>query len=505
MITLKNWEWRTDKINGEKNPINFDSFEEKRRLISLILGPFIFFLILLIPASLPPQAQRQIAVMVFVFIWWIGEAIPLGITACLVPVLSFFLGLCDLKEGFKNFSHPVIFLFLGSFIIAEAMIQHKVDLWFAKKLLQLKVVKTSPSFAIFLFGFFTFFISMWMSNTAATAITIPLLLSLFKDYSQSPEKKKLLTGGALFVAYSASIGGIVTPVGTPPNIITLGYLKEMAQVHISFLRWIVLMSLPCLSLFCIVFLLIYSRYIRGNVFVKVSSDSKNETPSLTFPQKIVLMSFCITVILWLLPGLFTVFLGESSAIALFLRRHLPEEIPALIGAIIIFLIPSKFKPLQPTIDLSLLKRIDWNTILLFGGGLTLGELTLKTGVGKIIGSTLYNTVNNLTFTGTIALVIFLSVGFTEFASNTATANLFIPLIISTLKDSAYPLLPPVLASCISSSLAFLFPISTPPNAIAYGSGFVPIKEMIKTGIFCDLSGFIIMIIYFFFLHLWGIF
>ncbi len=482
-------------------------FDRWRGPVTFFLGPLAFLALIIWPPVSDTSAARQIALITFTLLWWVGEPVPLGVTSLLIPALAVLLGLAGAKEAFKNFAHPLIFLFMGSFIIAEAIVHHGLDRWMAGKILNLPWVRRSPVTLVFAFGAITWFLSMWISNTAATAMMIPLSYSILRQYAETPETLPFATGGVLFIAYAASVGGIATPIGTPPNLVTLGFLEELANISIPFFQWMKILFPASLLLLMGVFLVMYLRYFRKHT---VSGEHthiiQKEEPAtkLTQGQKGVLIAFSATVIMWIGPGLAALFLGKTHPLSMWLHTHIPEATAAVLGTSLLFLIPSRLRPFQPVITWKEASRIDWNTILLFGGGLTLGELTIKTGVGHMLGEAAFQIIRS---GGLVVLVVashLAGVTLTEFMSNTATSNLVIPVIIAVAKEAAAPIMLPVLAACVATSLAFLLPVSTPPNAIAYGSGYVPIKEMIKSGFFCDVLGLIVMVGYLFLLHAGGV-
>lgn len=463
-------------------------FDLLRKRISLFAGPVSFILILLLPIDLPSAQHKVLAIVVFVFVWWIGEALPLPITALLVPVLGVMLNVVPPKNAFAPFASEIIFLFMGSFIIARAISLHGLDRRFANFLLSLKILKGRVFASIFMLGLSAWLLSMWLSNTATTAMLMPLSLGLLKELSDK-EDTKVISGGLLFIAFATSAGGIATPVGTPPNLVGIGMLKDLANVKVSFVNWIGMALVPSIIMFLLLFFVLYIFNFR-NAKRSVTTYSNMEIPEFSRAEKNTLIVFLITAFLWIAPGIVTPFLPEGN-LRDFLKTAFDESIVAIIGALLLFLLPVNFKEGRFTLSWEDAVKIDWGTILLFGGGLSLGNMLTVTGLAGIIGDKiLHATGGNEIFL--IFLVVAISVGITELISNTATANMFIPVVIGVAVKGGFNPVFPVLGVSLGASMAFLLPISTPPNSIVYGTGKIPLMNMVKCGFILDCLSIIVV-------------
>ena len=480
-------------------------FDFWRQRIAFGLGPLIFFIILLLPfPSLSPPAHKLAAIVLWVVVWWIGEPVPLPMTAILGVLLSVLLGLADIKTALSPFSDPIIFLFMGSFIIARSMTLHGLDRRLAFRVLSWKWVKTSPQRLLFMLGLVTAGLSMWISNTATTAMMYPLTLGLiFMIQGENQASTSFLsrpstpfaTALLLMAGYASSVGGIGTPVGTPPNLIAMAMLNKLTQVRLTFFQWM-LFAVPLLIcmyfvLFAFLFLL-HKRGLKeiqhGLVRIKNLDNRADSLKPWSRGEKNTLLVFLTTVILWVTPGLVLMISGQNSPLSQFVTSRIPEAAAALIGALLLFLIPIDWKKGKMTLSWKEAVDIDWGTLLLFGGGLSLGDLMFKTGLAEAVGQSLIeitgtNSVWLLTLMG-----IYVSNFLTETTSNTASATMMVPVMISIATASGLNPLPPALGSAFGASLAFTLPVSTPPNAIVYGSGLIPITRMIRAGILISLSG-----------------
>ncbi len=478
-----------------------EKFELWRGKIGLFLGPILFILILLLPfESLNPSAHRLLAVLVLVITYWVTEAIPIPVSALLGALLCVVLGIGKDKEVLAHFANPIVFLFIGSFILAEGMKAHGLDRRIAYKVLSSSWIKDKPSRLLLALGFISAGLSMWISNTAATAMIFPIALGILRSLDEVESSENLFsrykTGIMLCVAYAASIGGIATPVGTPPNLIGIGMIQDLLGYRISFFKWM-LFALP-ITIFTFMGLYFLIRLLHPlkikrmqNIREFVMRRRENFGP-LSPGERNTLIAFLLAVTLWVLPGFLAVLAGSESRELKFFSTHLPEGIVALMAASLLFILPTDFKNRKFTLSWKEAVRIDWGTILLFGGGLTLGSLMFSTGLAEHLGKTLMRVLGTSSQWGITAIAIGLGVIMSEATSNTASANMVIPVMIAISQASGINPLPPALGACLGASFGFMLPVSTPPNAIVYSSGLVPITKMIRTGIFFDILGFLII-------------
>lgn len=504
-------EKQTEEIQIEEviSPIE-QKFENWRNNIGIFLGPLAFVIFYFMPfSSITYQAHTLSAILLWVIIWWITEPIPIPATALLGAVLCSVFNVADLKKIFAPFADPIVFLFLGSFIIAVAMSKHGIDKRFALKILTMKYVGKSTGRILFVFGAITAFISMWISNTAATAMMLPIgigivtsvakIISDVKGYQIDDKKLKFGTAMMLMTAYSASIGGIGTPVGTPPNLIGIAMIEKFAFIKISFFQWMTFALPMLIVMYIFLFMLIYflnrpevSKLNTSNLII---TEMKKNLGKIKTGEYYSIFAFLITVVLWLIPGFLAVFYGTESDFFKSYNNHLPESIAALIGALILFLLPTNFKKREFTINWKDVVKIDWGTLILFGGGLSLGNLMFETKLADYLGKSFINFSGLDTIWGITFASIFIAIIVSEATSNTASANMIVPVVISICIAGNINPIPPAIGATLGASWGFMLPVSTPPNAIVYGSGMVPITRMIRSGIFFDIiGGFLIWLI-----------
>lgn len=475
-----------------------EKFEKTRKLAGFIAGPLLFFLILILNYIQGNSIQGRLAgVVVLVVIFWVTEAIPIPVSALLGPSLCVILAVDSMNEVFAPFAHPVIFLMMGTFIIARAMSVRGVDRIIASVVLCSRWVGESRRRLLFAFGFIVWFLSMWLSNTATTAMMVPIAISVITSMDENyPDKKKFASSLMLMIAFSASIGGVSTPIGTPPNLIALGMIEKYLDIRIYFFQWMYMAVPLSLMMFASLFFVMKHGIASGNSGFstrdKAIGKKLSKKKILTKAQKNVLISFLVTVFLWVFPGIAVVLLGKEHPFAEFLVNVMPEAVAALIGTSLLFFLPVNWKEREFTLKWTDASKIDWGTILLFGGGLSLGSLMFKSGLAGSIGEFLVETtrVNSL-ISVTILFCVF-AIIITEATSNTASANMIIPVAIAVSQKLDINPVVPAVAACFATSLAFILPVSTPPNAIVYGSGYVPITTMVKKGLIIDLIGVIVI-------------
>ncbi|MBU1706497.1 DASS family sodium-coupled anion symporter [bacterium] len=466
--------------------------------MGLFLAPLLFVIFALLPfRELSTEAHWLAAIVVFTATLWVTEAIPIPVAALLGPALCVIAGVGPMKAVFAPFANPVIFLFMGSFMLAQAMFHHGLDRRIAVTILSLKWVGPRPGRILFAFAAVTLLLSMWLSNTATTAMMYPIGLSLLSALGKAgkPDGKAFdvrTYAPALLIlcAYSSSLGGIGTPVGSPPNLIGLGMIDHALGIHISFVRWMILVFPISILLFA--FLLFYVGRKARAQFPEVHSFydwiriEKESLGTLSRGEKNTAIAFLCTAALWILPGIIGIILGDASKVTQFLRGHLPEAAAAIIGATLLFVLPVNWRERTFTMNWKQAVQIDWGTILLFGGGLALGSLMFSTGLAEAVGHALQILTGARTVVAMTFLFTILAVFTSDLASNTASANVIIPIAIGLAQASGVNPLLPALGACIGASMGFLLPVSTPPNAIVYGSGLVPMTRMIRYGIVMDL-------------------
>ncbi len=483
-------------------------FDRWRRRLGRLLGPMVFLLVWFLPlSSLDVPAHRLLAVFGLVVTFWVTEAIPLPVTALLGPALCVVCGVATGKEVFKNFGHPIIFLFLGSFLLAQGMFRHGLNRRIAFGIIGLKGVGQNPALLLGAFGGITAFLSMWISNTTSAAMMFPIGTAILSEMARQQAQQtgreihftqlKYGTGLMLTTAFAASIGGLATPVGTPPNLIGISQLEKAGIINITFFQWMAL-GLP-LAVALTIFLVLYlGRACPAEASFSGANPAwiqqeKAKLGSMSRGELNVCIAFGITVALWLLPGIASLVLGSESPAYQWLRGHVPESVAALIGATLLFLLPVKASDGEFTLRWADAGQIDWGTILLFGGGLALGEVMFSTGLAKWAGEGLVDVFQVHSSLGLTVLFAVVGVLLTETTSNTASATMIVPVAIAVAQAAKINPVPPALAACLGASLAFMLPVSTPPNAIVFGSGCVPLTKMVRHGVVVDIVGVVLIV------------
>jgi sodium-dependent dicarboxylate transporter 2/3/5 len=433
---------------------------------------------------------------------WMTEALPLPVTALIGPTLAIVLHVAPARDAFAPFADLIIFLFIGSFMLAEAMFVHGLDRRIAFGALASRMVGGSPIRILVVYGGVAAAISMWISNTATAAMMFPIGLSIVAHVNEGresdPASQQFGTAMMLVTAFAASIGGLGTPIGTPPNLIGIGMLSRIAGINISFFRWM-LLGVP-LAVLLFAFLIAYF-YLRSMATTATAGEGRSERIAdelrrlgpLSTGQRNVLVAFGVTVALWISPGVLGVVGLGNSSFGRAIAAGVPESVAAVIGAMLLFVLPVSWRARRFTLSWEEAVRIDWGIILLFGGGLAVGEMAFSTGLADALGRAITGWLParspaalTMLFTG-VAIVL------SEATSNTASANMIVPVAIAVSNAAGVSPLEPALGATLGSSMGFMMPISTPPNAIVYSSGYVPIGAMMRHGIALDIAGFILIV------------
>ena len=489
-----------------------NSFDKKRRISGAILGPLCAIILWFLPIQgLSDPAHHLLAIMALVSIWWITEPVPIPVTSLLGPTLCVVLDVVPMKEAFANFANPIIFLFMGSFLIATAMIVNGLDKRIAYGIISMKWVGDSPRRIFLAVGLVCMICSSWVSNTATAAMMFPIALGLLEAISEILAKNgkkidltnyKYATGLMLMIAYACSIGGIFTPIGTPSNLIMMGLLEQLAPnaPSISFIQWMIWGFVAMVAFFILTYFILWRMYPSDENHIKGTQefiqDRVKELGKWTKAQKNTLFAFTLTVILWVAPAILTIIYGPDAPIVETFSRYFPEHIVALVGGLLMFFLPVNLKNGEMTLNWKDgVEGIDWSTLLLFGGGLSLGGLMYTTGLSNWMGAGISNLIGShpseIVF---IAVFCISTLLLTEFTSNTASTNLIGPIAITTAMSLGFSPIPVAVGIAMASSLGFMMPVSTPPNAIVYSSGYVPITKMIKTGAILDFIGILFITI-----------
>jgi sodium-dependent dicarboxylate transporter 2/3/5 len=451
--------------------VSIESNVKKVKILPLAIAIILFCLLLNFPIFENDQAQKALALLVVVAILWMTEAIPLALTGLMIPVVATFLHLVTPGKAFSEFAHPIIFLFMGGFVIAGALTRYGLDKLLAQKLIAIAKGNFYKSAILLMLA--TSLAACWVSNTAATTMMIPMglgLLALLKKDIVSAESKFLILG----IAYSANIGGVITMVASPPNAI------GAAILGLSFSEWI-LYALPVFLITFPVMIVALTLYFKPDKKMKIAQliVIKNENT----PNKTLAAIFIFTVTLWILDGVLSPLL------------KIADSFSSLVAIIAIFLIfitrVLNWK--------EIIKSIQWDVLLLFGGGLTLGMLIDHSGLGAILVGNVAHLITVVPLFIFLWIIVLFSILMTEFMSNTASAALILPLLYTLANQLHVNPMILVFPATIAASYGFMLPAGTPPNAMAFASGLVPQKDMMKIGLILNFLFSIILTVFFYFI------
>ncbi len=443
-----------------------------RRKVGLVLTPGLFVATWFAPLGLEPRAHHLAAVFATVIVAWVTEVMPIAVTALLIGPAMIVVGVTDSRTAFAPYADPLIFLFIGGFFIARAMTRHGLDRRLARSLTTFSLVRGSPVRIRMAFMMTAVVLSMWISNTATAAILVPILLGTL------PEDDEHASGSVLAIAYASSVGGMGTLIGSPPNFITVRFLQEQAGIDFDFVQWMGV-GVPT-ALVLVVVIGFALQWLappppaEADVSLVASPWSKGEL--------VTAACFALAVLGWTLPGIMR---AVGAPYAEEVARALPIGAVAILAAAPLFLIRDADgrTPVLPWHDAA---RIDWGLILLFGGGLTLGAQMFETGLAADISQWFLGVTGISSLWGLTAALVVFTVFFTEACSNTASSNMIVPLAIAAAVELEVSPLPPALAVGLAASCAFMLPIATGPNAVAYGTGLLQLPKMMRIGFLLNI-------------------
>lgn len=479
--------------------------------ISLIVFPLWAILIIVFnPLESNPNVGKMMAVLVLMAGWWITEAVPIAITSLLPVVLFPLLGIMDGRETSIQYFNDIIFLFMGGFMLSLSLEKWNLHLKIAYKTLLL--FGSKPYKILLGFMVSASFLSMWMSNTATAVLMLPIALSVIKEMEKIHGPKKMIKfkiGLLLAIAYSCSIGGITTLIGTPPNLVLTAIFNNLypSAPPITFSSWLIF-ALPIyfflIGFSSLVLYLLFKPNIKSvGTFKKYIIRQNKNIGKLTFEQKTILALFIAFALLLILKNDISIGTFKLSGWNNLFEN--PEYIKdgniAILIASILFLIPAKNKKEKMLMDWNTALKLPWGIILLFGGGFALAKGAVESGLTQWIGNGLVQFADTPPFVF-IAVNTFIMAFLTEFTSNVSTSQILLP-VVAALSESVHinPLFL-MIPVTIASSLAFMLPVATPPNAIIFGSGELKIKDMLLPGIILNITGIFLIT---FVMYYWGMY
>ena len=478
----------------DSNSVNPSSFQPTTngKQIGLLLGPAVSLLMVFLgaPEGLSVSAWYTAACMVLMAVWWITEAVPVSVTALLPIILFPLLGIADIKTTTASYSHPIVYLFLGGFFVALA-----IERWSLHKRISLFILSKSNGDARLLMGAFMLaaaFLSMWISNTATTIMLLPMGLAItgmiretLRDVTPK-EKENFQTALVLSIAYAATIGGVSTLIGTPPNALMAAFVAENYGIEIGFLQWMSV-GLPATLLMLPITWLMLTRVILPFDF-KISSQAeitisamREDLGQLSNEERRVAIVFFLMASGWVLRP----FIDDYA-----LFSGLSDSGVAILAATSLFLLPQS-QAGKRLLDWEDASKLPWGILILFGGGLSLAAAIKSTGLGYAIGSV----VSDLPITSMLFLVLsvtVLIVFLTEITSNLATTATFLPIIGAIALEMGIDPLVLIVPVALSASCAFMFPVATPPNAIIYSSGYLTIAQMSRVGFSLNILAILVV-------------
>ncbi|GAB3501756.1 SLC13 family permease [Amycolatopsis cihanbeyliensis] len=468
----------------------------KRQWVGLAVGPVLALLVFLVlPDSLSTAGKATAAVAVLMASWWMTEALPLAATALLPLVLFPIFNVASIDDAAAPYANDVIFLFMGGFMLALAM-----QRWNLHKRIALRTVLavgTSPVRLIAGFMIATAFISMWVSNTATTVMMLPIGLSVLGLVGQLGSGKgdtNFATALMLGIAYAASIGSLSTIIGTPPNTFMVGYLEDNFGIEIGFGQWM-LFGVPISVVLLVLAWLVLARFVfppasktlpGGRELIREQLD---EMGPMSRGEWNALIVFVAAALSWIFIPTFADI--DAVAEALPWLDRISDAGIAMAVAVVLFILPVDGARGVRTLNWDTAKQLPWGVLLLFGGGLSLSSQFTDTGLSEWIG----DQVGALGTLPTVLLVLItagLVLLLTELTSNTATAAAFIPILAGVAVGLGFGPMLLVIPAALAATCAFMLPVATPPNAIAFGSGHLTMGQMIKGGVWLNVISLVLI-------------
>ncbi|HSG46191.1 MAG TPA: DASS family sodium-coupled anion symporter [Longimicrobiales bacterium] len=462
----------------------------ERRPLALLSGPLVASVVLALPApaGLPVEGWHTAAVALWMAAWWITEAVPIPVTALLPLVLFPGLGVLSMADAAAPYANEVIFLFMGGFFLAAAMescgLHRRVALGIIRK------VGLGPERLVLGFMLATAFLSMWISNTATAAMMLPIGVAVVELFRGDSPREGFPLGMALMlgIAYGASIGGVATLIGTPPNAIFAAASSELLQVDIGFGQWMLLGVPVTLVMIPLTWLLLVKVLFRpgalgGDAARILEEEIRSLGPASTAERRVAVV-FVVTALAWILRAPKT--LGDVVIPGLQTwAPELRDSTIAMAASLVLFVLTRGGGSRAPLLTWRQARAIPWGVLILFGGGLSLARAMERSGLSEWIGSSVagLESLSPLLIFGVLALLF---VFLTELTSNAATTTMAMPVLVGAAAAMGAPAIPLMIVATLSSSMAFMLPVATPPNAIVFGSDYLTIPQMARAGFLLNL-------------------
>lgn len=481
--------------------MNGDSFSETiappfRPLPILVVAALATAVAFVPIPGLTLAAHRTLVVLVAAGGLWMTEALPVPVTALLIPVLGITLGVTDARAAFAGFGDPIVFLFFGTFLLTEAAARHGLTERLALSVTSSAWVRARPGRMLWAVAFLGCAISAWVNNTATTAMLLPLALATTRLGS-----RPLMVATLLMAAYAPSLGGLATPVGTAPNLIGLRLLEQGIGWRPSFADWC-LRYAPLAVVATLVSAWWLGLRARRAGGAEAKAGAVGAAPDAGAPgaprgpwslaERTLIPVFVIVVLLWITPGILAATPFAAAPWVKAWQARLPEPAVPMIGALALFLLPSGAPDRSRILGVDALRRVDWGTLLLFGGGLSLGAMMFDSGLARALGEGIFGIMPISGTFGVVLAATLMAVVVSEVTSNTASASLVVPVVLALAQAAGVDPVKPVIAATIACSFGFMLPVSTPPNALVYGTGRLTIREMIVNGFALDLFGVVLV-------------
>ena len=458
--------------------------------LALVLGPLLFLSFLFLSPDNELQLYQVYGISSWMIIWWMAEVVPIYITAMLPMIIFPSLGLFSIKDRFVPYANPIIFLFMGGFIIALAMEERKLHIRMA--LFIIKLTGTKPLGILIGMMLSTAFLSMWISNTATTVMMLPIALSVLnllkhQDRSNQKEFETFALALLLAIAYAANIGGTMTIIGTPPNVVFAGLFQEYHHIEIGFGQWM-LVGVPTGILLLSITYLLLTKVLLKIQLTEIDGSAalferkRLELGKMEKGERMVLIVFLLTAFLWIFKSQINVLLGSPI---------LHNTTIAMFGGLLMFLLPVNLNKGEFVLNWKATTRLPWGILILFGGGLSLAAAFAQVGLVSNVGNWLAENVSASIFILGFTLIA-VSIFATEIMSNVALVTVMLPVVIAISEGmgiSPYEITIPV---TLAASCAFMMPISTPPNAVVFSSGLIKMPQMAKIGLVLNLISVVVL-------------